>query len=212
MYLVGLTGGIASGKSTVAERMVRHGAELVDADSIAREVVLPDTPTYSKIVEHFGEAILDSDGFIDRAALGRVVFADPSKRTLLNELTHPPIFEEIAERLELLQTFDGIVVLDVPLLVESGVARSYDAVVVVAARPETQLARLVEQRGLGEGDARARMSAQASLEERLAVATHTIWNDGTVEDLHQAVDAVMDELTEAAQAKVADQERAIPND
>ncbi len=212
MYLVGLTGGIASGKSTVAERMVKHGAELVDADAIAREVVLPDRPTYHKVVEHFGEEILDADGFIDRAALGRIVFADPAKRTLLNELTHPPIFEAIAQRLELLQPFDGVVVLDVPLLVESGVARSYDAIVVVATRPETQLARLVEQRGMTEEDARARIAAQATLEERLAVATHTIWNEGDVDELHRAVDDLMAELQAAARAKVAEQERSIPND
>lgn len=212
MYLAGLTGGIASGKSTVAERMVERGAELVDADTVAREVVLPDTPTYLKIVEHFGAGILDAEGFIDRPALGRIVFGDPAKRALLNELTHPPIMAEIAERLEVLQAFDGVVVLDVPLLVEAGVARGYDAIVVVAAAPEVQLQRLVDLRGMSEADARARMDAQAPLEERLAVATHTIWNEGSLEELRAATDAVMDELVEAAAAKSAAEERSVPND
>jgi dephospho-CoA kinase len=212
VYLAGLTGGIASGKSTVSERMASHGAEVVDADLIAREVVLPGTPAYQKIVDHFGKEVLDPDGLIDRPALGRVIFSDPAKRTLLNELTHPPIFQEIADRLELLQAFDGVVVLDVPLLVETGASRSYDAVVVVAASPEVQLRRLTLLRGMAEEDARARMASQSSLEERLAVATHTLWNDGSMEDLLAATDRLMDELEAAAKAKVAAQERDIPND
>jgi dephospho-CoA kinase len=212
VYLVGLTGGIASGKSTVAERMCELGAELIDADAVAREVVEPGRPAHQKIVDHFGAGILDAEGFIDRPALGRIVFADPAKRTLLNELTHPPIFEVIAERLELLQAFDGIVVLDVPLLVESGAARSYDAVVVVAASPEVQLERLTRLRGMDEADARARMAAQASLEERLAAATHTVWNEDSLEALREATDALMAELAEAARAKVAAQEQRIPDD
>jgi dephospho-CoA kinase len=212
MYLVGLTGGIASGKSTVSECLAQRGAELIDADTIAREVVLPDMPTHQKIVDHFGTGVLDADGFIDRPALGRIVFAEPSKRTLLNELTHPPIFSAIAEQLEMLQAFDGVVVLDVPLLVESGAARSYDAVVVVAASPEIQLQRLVELRGMTEEDARARMASQASLEERLSAATHTIWNEGTLEELLEKADRVMDELVAAAEHKTAAEERSIPND
>jgi dephospho-CoA kinase len=212
VYLVGLTGGIGSGKSTVAEWMVERGAELVDADAIAREVVQPDRPAFTKIVEHFGRDILDDEGFIDRPALGRVVFADPSKRALLNELTHPPILNAIAERLEVLQAFDGVVVLDVPLLVETGAARSYDAIVVVAAKPDVQVARLVEHRGMPEEDARARIAAQASLEERLAVADHVIWNEGTLDALRSEVDRCMDALLAAAEEKVRAEERSIPND
>jgi dephospho-CoA kinase len=212
VYLVGLTGGIGAGKSTVAERMVERGAELVDADAIAHEVVLPDTPTYRKVVEHFGAGILDREGFIDRARLGRIVFSDPSRRTLLNELTHPPILAEIAGRLEVLQAFDGVVVLDVPLLVETGAARSYDAVVVVAAAPEVQLRRLVDQRGMAEADARARIGAQATLEERLAAATHTLWNEGSLAEIRAATDDLMDELLAAAAAKAEALERGIPDD
>lgn len=212
MYLVGLTGGIASGKSTVAERMVKRGAELVDADAIAREVVLPDMPAYLKIVEHFGAGVLDVEGFIDRPALGRIVFADPRKRALLNELTHPPIFAAIAERLEVLQPFDGVVVLDVPLLVEAGAVRRYDAVVVVDAPEAEQVRRLVEQRGMAEADARARIAAQAAPAERLAAADHVLRNDGSVDDLLAAVDRLMAELTAAARAKADALERRIPND
>lgn len=212
MYLVGLTGGIGSGKSTVAARLVEHGAELIDADQIAREVVEPGKPTWRKLVDHFGRDILDDEGFIDRPKLGRIVFGDEHKRALLNELTHPPVVNEIAERLELLQAFDGVVILDVPLLVESGVSRSYEAVVVVAAKPDTQLSRLVELRGMKPEEAQARIDAQAPLEEKLAVATHVVWNEGTLDELYAAVDEVAADLTRKAQEKVAAEVEGIPND
>lgn len=211
MYLVGLTGGIAAGKSTVAARLVEHGAELIDADAIAREVVLPDTPTWHKLVEHFGTGVLGSDGFVDRAALGRIVFADPARRALLNQLTHPPVVARIAEQLELLQAFDGVVVVDVPLLVEAGVDRGYRSVVVVAATPETQLRRLVELRGMAEDDARARIAAQAPLADKLAVATHVIWNEGTPGELRDRVDEVAAELQELARAKSAAEAATLPD-
>lgn len=212
MYLVGLTGGIASGKSTVAERLVEHGAELIDADQIAREVVEPGKPAWNKLVEHFGRDILDDEGFIDRARLGAVVFADDNKRTLLNELTHPPVINEIAEQLELLQAFDGVVVIDVPLLVEAGVTRSYEAIVVVAAKPDTQLQRLVELRGLSPAEAQARIDAQAPLEDKLAVATHVVWNEGPLDELYTAVDEVAADLTRRAREKCDAESRSIPND
>lgn len=212
MFLVGLTGGIGSGKSTVAARLVEHGVELIDADQIAREVVQPGKPTWSKLVEHFGREILDDEGFIDRPKLGRIVFGDEKKRAVLNELTHPPVVNEIAERLELLQAFDGVVILDVPLLVESGVSRSYEAVVVVAAKPDTQLARLVQLRGMKSEEAQARIDAQAPLDEKLAVATHVVWNEGTLDELYAAVDEVAADLTRKAQEKVAAEVEGIPND
>ena len=212
LLLVGLTGGIGSGKSTAAARFVHHGAELIDADAIAREVVYPDTPAYAKIVEHFGAGILAPDGFIDREALGKIVFADPQKRALLNEITHPRIIATIADRLELLQVYDGVVLLDVPLLVESGVSRNYEAIVVVATTPEVQLRRLVEQRGMAEADARSRIESQAPLEEKLAVATHVVWNEGTIAELHERVDEVASELTQRARDKAAAEAAAVPND
>lgn len=212
MYLVGLTGGIGSGKSTVAARFVEHGAELLDADQIAREVVEPGKPAYRKIVEHFGTAILDSEGFIDRPKLGAIVFGSEAKRAVLNELTHPPVAEAIASRLELLQAFDGVVILDVPLLVEASSARSYEAVVVVATKPETQMRRLLEQRGMTAAEAQARIDAQSPLEEKLAVATHVIWNEGSFDELYAVVDEVAEDLRRRAAEKTAAETRDIPND
>ena len=212
MYLVGLTGGIGSGKSTVAARLVEHGAELIDADQIAREVVEPGKPAYGKLLEHFGREILDDEGFIDRPSLGAIVFGDESKRAVLNELTHPPVISEIASRLELLQAFDGVVIIDVPLLVESGVSRNYEAIVVVAAKPATQLDRLVQLRGMSPAEAQKRIDAQAPLEEKLAVATHVIWNESTLDDLYAEVDIVAEDLTRRAREKSAAEAADIPND
>ena len=212
MFLVGLTGGIASGKSTVAARLVEHGAELIDADEIAREVVLPGTETWKKIVEHFGDGVLDADGFVDRPRLGRLVFADPDKRALLNELTHPPVIAAIADRLEVLTAFDGVVVVDVPLLVEAGVDRGYEAIVVVATRPETQQRRLVEQRGMAPEEARQRIAAQAPLERKLAVATHVVENEGSLEEVLAEADALAAELTALAEEKARRESDGIPND
>jgi dephospho-CoA kinase len=206
-----LTGGIASGKSTVAQRLVEHGMELVDADDIAREVVLPGTPTWKKVIEHFGVGVLDEQGFINRSALGRIVFSDPDKRALLNELMHPPVMDEIANRLELLQCFDGVVVLDVPLLVEVGGAGGYDSVVVVATKPETQVERLRRLRGMSEADARARVESQAPLEDKLAVATHVIWNEGTVQELLEETDRVAADLLKRAAAKRHAEGQSIPD-
>lgn len=200
MLLVGLTGGIASGKSTVAARLVQRGVMLIDADAIAREVVEPGTSGFAAIVERFGSDVLLPDGSIDRPALGRVVFADPEDRADLNAITHPRVAEEIASRLAALADFPGVVVVDVPLLVETQVDRGYQAIVVVAARPAVQLQRLIRERGMPEADARARIAAQASLEERLARATHVIWNEGTLEELHVRTDEVADELLARAAA------------
>jgi dephospho-CoA kinase len=196
--LYGLTGGIASGKSTVAERFVKHGAELIDADAIAREVTQPGTRTYHEIVEHFGHGILDEDGFIDRAALGASVFDDDRQRAVLNEITHPPILATIADQLELLVAFDGCVVLDVPLLVESEVDRRYDAIIVVATRAETQVRRLMRYRGMTEREARLRVRAQAPLEAKLARATHVLWNEDGLDDLIARADEIAEALCRRA--------------
>ena len=212
MFLAGLTGGIGAGKSTVAARFVQHGMELIDADTIAREVMLPGTKTWKKVVDHFGNGILDAEGFIDRPALGRIVFTDPDRRRLLNALTHPPVIDAIANRLELFQPFDGVVVCDVPLLVEAGVDRGYEAIVVVATRPETQIARLVEQRRMSEADARARVEAQAPLDDKLAVATHVIWNEGSLDDVLSETDRVADDLSARAKEKAAAEDASVPDD
>jgi len=198
MYLIGLTGGIGSGKSTVAARMVERGARLIDADAVAREVVQPGRPAYSDIVAAFGAEVVGADGALDRTALGRIVFADDQQRALLNRFTHPRVGEEIAARLAALSEFPGLVIVDVPLLVEAGQDRGYRAVVVVATQPETQVARLVADRGMDESDARARIAAQATLDKKLARATHVIWNEGTLDELRRRTDEVIDELTAAA--------------
>lgn len=205
MFLVGLTGGIAAGKSTVAERLVEHGAELIDADQIAREIVLPGEPAWHRIVSHFGEEILDEAGFIERARLASMVFEDPRQRAVLNELTHPPILRAIADRLEVMTHLDGLVVIDVALLVEMGTPLDFDAIVVVATYPQTQEDRLVEQRGMARSDAQLRIGAQASLEDKLNAATHVIWNEGDVAALRARTDEVAAELLAAAEKKVAEQ-------
>lgn len=203
MLLVGLTGGIASGKSTVADRLVHHGAELIDADQVAREVVVPGQPAYHEIIEHFGSDVVDEDGFIDRAALGRIVFGDASRRAVINAITHPRIMKEIASQLELLTAFDGIVVLDVPLLVEAGPKREYDAVVVVATSAKVQIDRLVNLRGMDPKEAAARVRAQAPLEDKLAVATHVIWNTDGIRELVERTDDVHRSLDALARRKAA---------
>lgn len=220
VYLVGLTGGIASGKSTVASRLVERGAELVDADDVARDVMLPGTDAWREIVKAFGREILDDDGFIDRDEVARQVFDDASKRATLNEITHPRITREIANRLEILAPLDSMVVVDVPLLVELGLHREdhphgvpgYDAILVVAAQRDTQIERLVQHRGLDRKDAEARVAAQAPLEEKLAVADHVVWNEGSVAELRAETDRVADELVAAAEAKSARESQGLPND
>ncbi|QBI21786.1 dephospho-CoA kinase [Egibacter rhizosphaerae] len=203
MYLVGLTGGIAAGKSTVAERLCEHGAELIDADQIAREVVLPGEPAYQRVVEHFGEEILDDAGFIDRERLGAIVFGSPGQRAALNELTHPPILRTIADRLEILAHYGGLVVVDIALLVEMNTPLPFDAVVVVAAREGTQQDRLVTHRGLEPDDAHDRIASQAPLEEKLEAATHVIWNEGSLEALRERTDEVAEQLKAGAAEKAA---------
>ncbi len=196
MLRVGLTGGIGSGKSEVSRLLAAHGAVVIDADVLAREVVEPGTPGLAAVVEAFGEQVLRPDGSLDREALGRVVFADPAQRARLNAIVHPLVGAATAERFAAAEAADpdAVVVHDVPLLVEVGMHRAYDAVVVVAAEPQTQLRRLVELRGMAEEDAGARIAAQAPLEDKLAVATHVIRNDGSLDELAEQVDRLWEEL------------------
>jgi dephospho-CoA kinase len=189
MLLVGLTGGIASGKSTVSGMLCERGAEIVDADRIAREVVMPGTPAWAKIREHFGPQILHPDGSIDRQALADIVFADKSKLALLNEITHPAIFASIADRLEDLAPKDVVVVLDAALLLETGLADGTDTVIVVHSPREVQVQRL-EERGVDRSGAEARIRAQTDPQERLARADIVIDNDGTLSELGERVDEV----------------------
>src|SRR4051812_40358727 len=178
---IGLTGGIGSGKSTVSQLLVQRGAVLIDADVLAREVVEPGTPGLAAVAEAFGEQVLAPDGSLDRPALAAVVFADPEARRRLDGIVHPLVRRRAAE-LVAAAAPDAVVVQDVPLLVETGQAASFDLVLVVAADLETRVARLM-QRGLGEADARARIAAQASDEQRAAVADVVLDNSGSLEQL-----------------------------
>lgn len=190
---VGLTGGVASGKSTVARLLVEHGAVLIDADVLAREVVARGTPGLARVVEEFGPELLTPQGDLDRAAMGALVFGDADARRRLEAIVHPLVYERIAE-LEAQAPEGAVVVHDIPLLVENDRAGDFDAVIVVDAPPEHQLERMVGDRGWSEDDARARMAAQASREQRRAVATYVVDNDGTHEDLRRAVAEVFGEL------------------
>ena len=191
MLTVGLTGGIGSGKSTVSALLASYGAVVVDADVLAREVVAPGTPGLVAVVEAFGPAVLGPDGGLDRAALGATVFGDPAQLAKLNAILHPLIALRTAERFAAAAAAGASVVIhDVALLVENGLAGSYDEVVVVVAGPAAQLTRLVGLRGLTADDARARMAAQASDEQRLAVATRVLHNDGPPEALEAQVQAL----------------------
>lgn len=184
MITVGLTGGIGSGKSAVSRLLAEHGAVILDADLIAREVVEPGTPALAEIVEVFGPEVLRPDGTLDRPALGARVFADPALLARLNAIVHPRVGERTAALLaEAAAAAAEVVVHDVPLLVENGMQNRYDAVVVVAASPETQLDRLLRLRGMSREEAEQRIAAQAPLTDKLAVATHVVHNDGPLEEL-----------------------------
>ncbi|MGW6154816.1 dephospho-CoA kinase [Streptomyces sp. NPDC055144] len=199
MLKVGLTGGIGAGKSEVSRLLVERGAVLIDADRIAREVVEPGTPGLAAVVEAFGSDVLAPDGSLDRPALGSIVFADADRLAVLNSIVHPLVGARSAE-LEAAATGDSVVVLDVPLLAENGLAPLYDVVVVVDASPETQLDRLVRLRGMSEEDARARMAAQATRDKRLDIADIVIDNDVPLDELHRRVDAVWADLAQRAAA------------
>ncbi len=197
MLKVGLTGGIGAGKSEVSRLLAGYGAIVVDADRIAREVVEPGTPGLAAVVAAFGESVLTAQGRLDRPKLGSIVFADPAKLQTLNAIVHPLVGARSAE-LEAAAGADAIVVHDVPLLAENGLAPLYDLVVVVDASPDTQLTRLTALRGMAEAEARARMAAQATREQRLAVATLVIDNDGPLEALEPQVRKVWEDLVERA--------------
>ncbi|MFF6775053.1 dephospho-CoA kinase [Streptomyces sp. NPDC012637] len=197
MLKVGLTGGIGAGKSEVSRLFVSYGAVLIDADRIAREVVEPGTPGLAAVVAEFGEGILTPEGTLDRPALGAIVFADAERLAALNAIVHPLVGARSAE-LEGLAGPGDVVVHDVPLLTENGLAPLYDLVVVVDASPETQLDRLVRLRGMTEPEARARMAAQATRAQRRAVADLVIDNDGPLEALEPQVRKVWEELRQRA--------------
>ena len=193
---VGLTGGIASGKSTVAGILAELGATVIDADKLAREVVEKGTPGLAQVVEAFGPEILLPDGGMDRAKVGRIVFNDEAKRKLLEGIVHPLVLERYAA-LEASAPQDGVVIHDIPLLAESGRADTFDAVIVVETPAEVQVERMLRDRGWTREDAESRIASQATPEQRRAIATHLIVNTGTREELRARVEAVYAELVAA---------------
>jgi dephospho-CoA kinase len=195
MLLVGLTGGIGSGKSTVAALLAERGAVVVDADAITRRLQQPGQPVFDAMVERFGAGIVAGDGTLDRPAVAAIVFSDEQARKDLEAIVHPAVGAEMLEILQASAGTDRIVVYDVPLLVESG-KTGYGAVVVVDVDPEVAVARLVAHRGFDEADARARIARQATREERLAVADRVIDNSGDLAALAAQVDDVWEWLVE----------------
>ena len=191
--VVGLTGGIGVGKSAALERFHELGAVAIDSDDVAREVVAPGTPGLAAVVARFGPSVLRDDGTLDRAALASLVFSDDVARTDLEAITHPLVRAEVRRRVSAASS-DSIVVNAVPLLVETGVAGEYDRVVVLEAPVELRVRRLARSRGMSRDEALARVAAQASDDERRAVAWRVIVNDGSLEALRAAVDEVWAEL------------------
>lgn len=204
MKVVGLTGGMGAGKSTVARCLAAHGAHVVDADQVAREVVEPGMPALAAIVAEFGDEVLTPEGVLDRAAMAGIVFSDQERLRALEEITHPAIRARITELLlehlaaEAAEPTQRVVVLDHPLLIESGLADDLEVVVVVTAPVDLRVQRLAQGRGIDPDDARARIRAQADDEIRLAVATHVVRNDGAEDDLRDRVVALWQELTDPA--------------
>lgn len=192
---IGLTGGIASGKSLVATELAARGAVIIDADVLAREVVDPGTPGLAAIVERFGTDVLTADGRLDRPALGRIVFADPVARRDLEAIVHPAVRRRAAE-LEAAADPDAVIVHVIPLLVETGQQGDFDPCVVVDVEPAIQRARLRQRDGLEDEEIDARLAAQATREQRLAAADHVLDNSGTVMELRRQIDRLLPDLTD----------------
>jgi dephospho-CoA kinase len=200
MLLVGLTGGIGSGKSTVSRLLAERGAVIVDADRITRDLQAPGTEVFAAMVERFGDGIVAADGTLDRPAVAAIVFNDPAALADLNSLVHPAVGAEIARQVAAVADTDAIVVLDVPLLVESG-RDDLAALLVVDLDPELAIERLVMQRGFDEADARARLAAQVPREERVARADIVLDNGGDLPALAAQVAAAWDELVARRDAR-----------
>jgi dephospho-CoA kinase len=193
MRFVGLTGGIGSGKSTVAEMLRARGAVVIDSDVLAREVVEPGTPGFDAVRTAFGSDVV-SEGRLDRTTLAAIVFADPDRRAVLEAIVHPEVARRAAEIVAAHAGTDAVVVLDSPLLIETGRHRDVELVIVVSAEPETQIGRLVA-RGMDEADARARLAAQMPLAEKAEVADVVLDNEGSLEDLEGQVDRLWADLS-----------------
>ena len=194
MHAIGLTGGIGSGKSTVSALLAAKGAVIIDADAITKEVQQPGTEVFQAMVERFGDRIVAADGSLDRQAVADIVFNDPDELKALNDIVHPAVGAETTRRILEQADTDNLVVLDIPLLVESEGKRPVAGVVVVDVDPEVAVRRLVEHRGMQEDDVRARMSRQATREQRLARADLVIDNSGTPEELAARIDELWPQI------------------
>jgi dephospho-CoA kinase len=192
MLSVGLTGGIASGKSLAAQLFVQKGASLIDADLIARDVVCPGAEGFQPVIDAFGSGIITASGQLDREKLGAIVFADPEKRKLLDAILHPLIINRIFSRLGDLsqQRYNGIVIADIPLLFECGLRERFDKTVLVYSSPEMQQQRLMQRNGITREPARQRMSSQMAIDEKRRYADYIIENTGSIEGLKQQVNTV----------------------
>ena len=194
MLLGGLTGGIGSGKSTVARLLEERGAVVFDADALAREAVEPGTRGHDAVVERFGANVLAPGCQLDREALASIVFADPAARRDLEAIVHPEVRRLLAEGCEAYQGSDSVVVFSAPLLVETGMHTAFEVLIVVSAPVQTQVERLLRDRAMSEEQVRARIAAQAPLEEKAAVADEIVDNDGTLQDLREQVDRLWNDL------------------
>jgi len=195
VLLVGLTGGIGSGKSTVARLLEDRGAVVFDADLLAREAVEPGTPGHTAVIERFGADVLAPGGELDREALASIVFADPSARRDLEQIVHPEVRRLFAEGSEAYRDTDRVVVFSAPLLVETGMHTAFEILVVVSATVATQIERLMRQRGMSEASIRARIDAQAPLEDKAAVADFLVDNEGTLDELESQVERLWNDLS-----------------
>lgn len=200
MLLVGLTGGIGSGKSTVARLLEKRGAVVFDADLLAREAVEPSTPGHAAVIERFGADVLAPGGELDREALASIVFADPAARRDLEQIVHPEVRRLFAEGSEAYRDTDRVVVFSAPLLVETGMHTAFEILVVVSATVATQIERLMRQRGMSEPSIRARIDAQAPLEDKAAAADFLVDNEGSLDELESQVEQLWNDLSTRAVA------------
>jgi dephospho-CoA kinase len=198
VLLIGLTGGIGSGKSTVARLLERRGAVVIDADQLAREAVAKGTPGFDRVVATFGTTVLTPDGDLDRGALATRIFSDPAEKAALEAIVHPEVARRFGERVGSLRTSDRVVVYVTPLLVELGLAPAFDVVIVVTASPHLRISRVASDRGLSPDDVRERMAAQATDEQRMEVADVLVDNDGSLADLEPQVDRLWGDLVARA--------------
>lgn len=197
MKRIGLTGGIGSGKSTVAKMFEEMGAVIIDADQISRDLMRPGSPVLAQVAETFGNQILTNDGHLIRPELAKIVFSDSQAREKLNSIVHPAVRRhsaQLAEEAQAAPDFSGVIIEDIPLLAETGQAHRFDAVVVVEVEPDIRLQRLVQQRGMAEDDARARMATQASDERRREIATWVVDNSRSLDETRAQVEQIYSRL------------------